>query len=70
MSKVRGYPFMAEMRGLTGSSILVLRDTAAQLGGKPLACNCLWSLESDFCIGLMWDNLKQWADHLTEMYES
>ena len=47
---------MAEVRCLTGTSILVLRDTAARLGEKPLAGNCLWSLESDVCICLVWDN--------------
>ena len=51
---------MAEMQCLTGTSILVLRDSAVRLGGKPLACNCLWSLESDFFLYQF--GVGQWVD--------
>ena len=43
---------MAQMRCLTDSSILVLRDTAALLGGKIFNVS-VYGLELNFCIGLV-----------------
>ena len=43
---------MVEMRCLTDTSILVLRETAARLGGKPFHVT-VYGLELKFCISLV-----------------